>query len=122
MKDEVEKMEGEVRKQRCFSRLRFLRQSEEHIEKVDELLECGRFPEGILIDVVRDEGKAWLATQLISETTAKNNFEKIWTCFENGEIESIGVWGMGRIGKTTVVTNIHNRLLEISVLSVMFIG
>ena len=112
MKDEVVKMEGEVRKRRCFSRLGFLRHSEENIEKVDELLERGRFPEGILIDVVRDEGKAWLTTQLIGETTAKKKFEKIWTCLENGEIQSIGVWGMGGIGKTTIVTHIHNRLLE----------
>ena len=90
----------------------FLRQSEENIEKVDELLERGRFPEGILIDVVRDEGKAWLTTQLIGETTTKKIFEKIWTCLENGEIQSIGVWGMGGIGKTIIVTHIHNRLLE----------
>ena len=112
MKDVVVKMEGEVRKRRCFSRLGFLRQSEENIKKVDELLDSGRFPEGILIDVVRDEGKAWLTTQLIGETTAKKKFEKIWTCLENGEIQSIGVWGMGGIGKTTIVTHIHNRLLE----------
>ena len=112
MKDEVVKMEREIRKRRCFSRLGFLRQSEENIEKVDELLERGRFLEGILIDVVQDEGKAWLTTQLISETRAKKKFEKIWTCLENGEIQSIGVWGMGGIGKTTIATHIHNRLLE----------
>ena len=53
-----------------------------------------------------------LTTQLIGETTAKRNLEKIWTCLEMGEIQSIGVWGMGGIGKTTVVTHIHNRLLE----------
>ncbi|RVW94788.1 putative disease resistance protein [Vitis vinifera] len=51
LKDDVERMEQEVGKGRCFSRLGFLRQSEENIEKVDELLELGKFPEGILIDV-----------------------------------------------------------------------
>ncbi|RVX04006.1 Disease resistance protein [Vitis vinifera] len=65
MKDDLERMEQEVGKGRIFSRLGFLRQSEEHIEKVDELLERGRFPEGILIDVLRDEGRALLTTQLI---------------------------------------------------------
>ncbi|KAL6314399.1 hypothetical protein AAG906_022482 [Vitis piasezkii] len=112
MKDDVEMMEQEVGKGRCFSRLGFLRQSEEHIEKVDELLERGRFPEGILIDVRRDEGRALLTTQLIGETTTKRNLEKIWACLEKGEIQSIGVWGMGGIGKTTIVTHIHNLLLE----------
>ena len=112
MKDDLERMEQEVGKGRIFSRLGFLRQSEEHIEKVDELLERGRFPEGILIDVLRDEGRALLTTQLIGETTTKRNLEKIWTCLEKGEIQSIGVWGMGGIGKTTIVTHIHNLLLE----------
>ncbi|KAJ9671387.1 hypothetical protein PVL29_025200 [Vitis rotundifolia] len=112
MKDDVEMMEQEVGKGRWFSRLGFLRQSEEHIEKVVELLERGRFPEGILIDVLREEGRALLTTQLIGETTTKTNMEKIWTCLEKGEIQSIGVWGMGGIGKTTIVTHIHNLLLE----------
>ena len=112
MKDDVEKMEGEVRKRRCFSRLGFLRQSEENIEKVDELLERGRFPEGILIEVVRDEGKALLTAQLVGENTTKRNLEKIWKCLQGGGIQSLGVWGMGGIGKTTIVTHIHNLLLE----------
>ena len=112
MKDDVEKMEEEVRKQRCFSRLGFLRHSVENIEKVDELLERGRFPEGILIEVVGDEGKALLTVQLVGENTAKRNLEKIWKCLQGDGIQSLGVWGMGGIGKTTTVTHIHNLLLK----------
>ena len=37
---------------------------------------------------------------------------RIWTRLEKGEIQSIGVWGMRGVGKTIVVTRIHNRLLE----------
>ena len=110
MKDDVERMEQEVRKRRWFSRLGFLRKSEEDIEKVDELLERGRFPNGILIDLVRDDRKALLTTQLVGETTTKI-LEKILTCLEKGEIQSIGVWGMGGVGKTALVTHIHNILL-----------
>ena len=112
MKDEVERMEGEARKQRCFSRLRLLKEYEDNEKKVDDLLKRGIFPEGILIDVVRDEGKALLVTQLTGETTAKRNMEKIWKFLKEGGTQSIGVWGMGGIGKTTIVTHIHNLLLE----------
>ena len=112
MKDEVERMEGEARKQRCFSRLRLLKEYEDNQKKVDDLLKRGIFPEGILIDVVRDEGKALLVTQLTGETTAKRNMEKIWKFLKEGGTQSIGVWGMGGIGKTTIVTHIHNLLLE----------
>ena len=110
MKDDVERMEQEVRKRRWFSKLGFLRKSKENIEKVDELLERGRFPEGILIDLVRDDRKALLTTQLVGETKTKI-LEKILTCLEKGEIQSIGVWGMGGVGKTALVTQIHNILL-----------
>lgn len=83
----------------------FLRHSEENIVKVDEILEQGRFPGGLLIDDHRVEGKAgWLTIQLVGETTAKRNMEKIWTCLEKGETQSIGVLGMGGVGKTTIIT------------------
>ena len=46
----MERMAQEVgNARRCFSRLGFLRQFEENIEKVDGLLEQGRFPAGLLI-------------------------------------------------------------------------
>ncbi|KAJ9671355.1 hypothetical protein PVL29_025176 [Vitis rotundifolia] len=112
MKDRAQKIEQEAAKKRCFSRLRFLSQFEANIKQVDELLELGKFPNGILIDVHQDEGMTLLTTQLIGETTTKRILENIWTCLEKGEIQSIGVWGMGGIGKTTVVTHIYNRLLE----------
>ncbi|RVW59325.1 putative disease resistance protein [Vitis vinifera] len=112
MKDRAQKIEQEAAKKRCFSRLRFLSQSEDNIKQVDELIELGKFPDGILIDVLQDEGMTLLTTQLIGETTTKRILEKIWTCLEKGEIQSIGVWGMGGIGKTIVVTHIYNRLLE----------
>ncbi|XP_034680443.1 probable disease resistance protein At4g27220 [Vitis riparia] len=112
MKDRTQKIEQEATKKRWFSRLRFLSQFEANIKKVDELLELGKFPDGILIDVHQDEGMTLLTTQLIGETTAKRNLEKIWACLEKGEIRSIGVWGMGGIGKTTIITHIYNRLLE----------
>ncbi|XP_034678436.1 probable disease resistance protein At4g27220 isoform X2 [Vitis riparia] len=112
MKDRAQKIEQEAAKKRCFSRLRFLSQFEANIKQVDELIELGKFPDGILIDVLQDEGMTLLTTQLIGETTTKRILEEIWTCLKKGEIQSIGVWGMGGIGKTTVVTHIYNRLLE----------
>ncbi|KAJ9672731.1 hypothetical protein PVL29_026085 [Vitis rotundifolia] len=112
VKDSAHQIEQEVGERRYFSRFSFLSQFKANMKKVDEMFELGNFPNGILIDVHQDEGNALLTTQLIGETTAKRNLENIWTCLEKGEIQSIGVWGMGGIGKTTVVTHIHNRLLE----------
>ncbi|KAJ9671382.1 hypothetical protein PVL29_025195 [Vitis rotundifolia] len=112
VKDSAQQIEQEAGERRYFSRFSFLSQFEANMKKVDEMFELGNFPNGILIDVHQDEGHALLTAQLIGETTAKRNLENIWTCLEKDEIQSIGVWGMGGIGKTTVVTHIHNRLLE----------
>ncbi|KAJ9672743.1 hypothetical protein PVL29_026097 [Vitis rotundifolia] len=112
VKDNAQQIEQEAGERRYFSRFSFLSQFEANMKKVDEMFELGNFPNGILIDVYQDEGNALLTAQLIGETMAKKNLENIWTCLEKGEIQSIGVWGMGGIGKTTVVTHIHNRLLE----------
>lgn len=111
MKDRAQKIEQEAAKKRCFSRLRFLSQFEANIKQVDDLLKSGKFPNGILIDVLQDEGITLLTTPLIGEIT-KRILEEIWTCLEKDEIQSIGVWGMGGIGKTTVVTHIYNHLLQ----------
>ncbi|XP_034679040.1 putative disease resistance protein At5g05400 [Vitis riparia] len=112
VKDDAQQIEQEAGERRYFSRFSFLSQFEANMKKVDEMFESGNFPNGILIDVHQDEGNALLTAQLIGETTYKRNLENIWTCLEKGEIQSIGVWGMGGIGKTTVVTHIHDLLLE----------
>ncbi|KAJ9671380.1 hypothetical protein PVL29_025193 [Vitis rotundifolia] len=112
VKDSAQQIKQEAGERRYFSRFSFLSQFEANMKKVDEMFELGNFPNGILIDVHQDEENALLTAQLIGETTAKRNLENIWTCLEKGEIQSIGVWGMGGIGKTTVITHIHNQLLE----------
>ncbi|RVW42901.1 Disease resistance protein RPS5 [Vitis vinifera] len=92
-----------------FLKIGFLRQSEEHIEKIDELLECGRFPEGILIDVLRDEGRALLTTQLIGETTTKRNLEKIWTCLEK---DTFGLVYWVTVSKDSSIRKLQDVIAE----------
>ncbi|XP_047958511.1 probable disease resistance protein At4g27220 [Salvia hispanica] len=40
------------------------------------------------------------------------NLETISKLLESGEVSSIGVYGMGGVGKTTLAKHIHNRLLQ----------
>ncbi|KAJ9671353.1 hypothetical protein PVL29_025175 [Vitis rotundifolia] len=112
VKDNAQQIEQEAGETRYFSRFSFLSQIEANTRRLDEMLELGEFPNGILVDAPQDKGNALLTTRLVGKTTAKRNLEKIWACLDNAKIQSIGVWGMGGIGKTTVVTHIYNRLLE----------
>ncbi|KAA8535642.1 hypothetical protein F0562_030645 [Nyssa sinensis] len=111
-KTEVQEIEQKSEKRRNLSRLPFLRLLEKNIQEVIELIEQGRFSEGLFIDVRDERGEALLTSPLVGQTTAERNLEKIWKCFINDEIICIGAYGMGGVGKTTIATHIHNRLLE----------
>ena len=96
VKDNAQQIEQEAGEIRYFSRFSFLSQIEANTRRLDEMFELGEFPNGILVDAPQDKGNALLTAQLVGETTTKINLEKIWACLDNGEIQSIGVWGMGR--------------------------
>ncbi|XP_034678823.1 disease resistance protein At4g27190-like [Vitis riparia] len=125
MKDDLERMEQEVGKGRIFSRLGFLRQSEEHIEKTDELLERGRFPEGILIDLqdvvaekinldLSKEEDERLRSALLFEALQKEKkfvliFDDVWEVYPPREVGiPIGVDG----GKLIITTRSREVCLK----------
>ncbi|MBA0747022.1 hypothetical protein Gogos_009490 [Gossypium gossypioides] len=51
-----------------------------------------------------------LATsELVGEKAVR---DEIWQCLMQEEVGKIGVWGMGGVGKTTIMKHIHNDLLK----------
>uniref|UniRef100_A0A6N2LQU7 NB-ARC domain-containing protein n=1 Tax=Salix viminalis TaxID=40686 RepID=A0A6N2LQU7_SALVM len=42
----------------------------------------------------------------------EENREVIWSLLKNDEVSTIGIYGMGGVGKTTFLQHIHNELLE----------
>ncbi|TYH74607.1 hypothetical protein ES332_D05G411700v1 [Gossypium tomentosum] len=48
-------------------------------------------------------------SELVGEEAVRN---EIWACLTQDEVSKIGVWGMGGVGKTTIMKHIHNDLLK----------
>ncbi|KAK8300557.1 hypothetical protein V6Z11_D05G394000 [Gossypium hirsutum] len=48
-------------------------------------------------------------SELVGEEAVRN---EIWACLMQEEVSKIGVWGMGGVGKTTIMKHIHNDILK----------
>ncbi|KAH7834247.1 hypothetical protein Vadar_014108 [Vaccinium darrowii] len=55
------------------------------------------------------------------EFTTARNTENVWECLMNDEVSKIGVYGMGGIGKTTIMKHIHNQLISLGKFNVYWV-
>ncbi|XP_024926277.3 disease resistance protein At4g27190 [Ziziphus jujuba] len=82
----------------------------EKIQEVEAHYQRGVFLDGV-VEVDTQPGDILPTTALV-EKTSERKLEEIWTSLLDDEVRKIGVYGMGGIGKTTIVKHINNRILE----------
>ncbi|KAA8523848.1 hypothetical protein F0562_010271 [Nyssa sinensis] len=111
-KNEVQRIDQEVRETKIFLRPLLGSRIEKNIREVDELRQEGSFSEGLLLEAPQTKGEALLITQMVNNVTSKRNLENIWACLTDDEIVRIGVFGKEGVGKTLILSHIYNRLLE----------
>uniref|UniRef100_A0A5B7C956 Putative Disease resistance protein n=1 Tax=Davidia involucrata TaxID=16924 RepID=A0A5B7C956_DAVIN len=110
-RNELLSLEQDVQQSSVLSLLSMGKRADNMIREMEELVEQGQFSEGLLLDVHETKGEPLLTTKLIGEAF-QNNLQKILDCLKKDELLSIGIYGMGGAGKTTLVTHVHNILLE----------
>uniref|UniRef100_A0A7N2LM33 NB-ARC domain-containing protein n=1 Tax=Quercus lobata TaxID=97700 RepID=A0A7N2LM33_QUELO len=111
--EEIPKIEQEAIRGKYLSRMHFGRVACEKILEVTELIDqsCG-FGDCLVIGPPVRNGDELPTRALVGESTAKRTLEKIWEHLLDEDFRIIGVYGMGGIGKTTVMKEINNCLLK----------
>ncbi|KAG6388531.1 hypothetical protein SASPL_149959 [Salvia splendens] len=80
-------------------------------EEVDRLVVHGQNFGELALDVCGSRGDKLLTNGMVGEAF-NENLETILKHLESGQVSSIGVYGMGGVGKTTLAKHIHNQLLQ----------
>ena len=110
---EIQNIEQEVERGNYFSRMHVGKIACQKIQEVTELIDqsCG-FGESLVIDPPVSYGDELPTGALVGESTAEITMEKIWKHLLDEDCGMIGVYGMGGVGKTTIMKQINNRLLK----------
>ncbi|KAL7206266.1 hypothetical protein ACSBR2_019051 [Camellia fascicularis] len=95
-----------------FSRVQLGKLAVEKIQEVAELQEKGKFSNGLLIDALPTSGLFIPTMGSFCENTSARNMENVWKYLMDDEVRRIGIFGMGGIGKTTIMHHINNELLN----------
>ncbi|KAI8532557.1 hypothetical protein RHMOL_Rhmol11G0223000 [Rhododendron molle] len=82
------------------------------ILEVQELQKKGRDFNSLMIDELSTGRLLIPPTKDFVEYTKARNVERVWACLMTDDVRQIGVYGMGGVGKTTIMKHIHNQLLE----------
>ncbi|PPD70138.1 hypothetical protein GOBAR_DD32982 [Gossypium barbadense] len=92
----------------------------ENVEKIngkvqnlnERIGESSTLTRGFHADDVLKRTREVLATTRLSGEGTKVCMEEIWKCLMDDEVGKIGVWGMGGVGKTSIMKLINNQLLQ----------
>ncbi|XP_039033317.1 probable disease resistance protein At4g27220 [Hibiscus syriacus] len=109
---EVQVLEGRIGESNAFTRGFHREDVSKSMKEVEELItQQGRFHVGLVVVNPQWIGQV-LSTTNLSGEAVKACVEKIWQCLMDDGVQKIGVWGMGGVGKTSIMKVINNQLLK----------
>ncbi|KAL3503434.1 hypothetical protein ACH5RR_037883 [Cinchona calisaya] len=119
---EVNKVEADVKTtkaeiQESFHGCKFVCGSRENIKQavrkklvvVKGLIEAGSFYNGVAGPVIVEHIPG---PYIEYQSTAARNIAQVMDLLSSDEVKRIGVWGMGGVGKTSLLNNVNNKLIK----------
>ncbi|KAK9232290.1 hypothetical protein WN943_022536 [Citrus x changshan-huyou] len=98
----------------CRSSYKFGKQVAKKLQDVKTLIGEGVF-EAVATEVVAERAPEPVADKRPTEPTIvglQSQLEQVWRCLVEESVGIIGLYGMGGVGKTTLLTRINNKFLE----------
>ncbi|XP_024035971.1 probable disease resistance protein At5g63020 isoform X2 [Citrus clementina] len=98
----------------CWSSYKFGKQVAKKLRDVKTLIAEGVF-EAVATEVVPERAPEPVADKRPIEPTIlglQSQLEQVWRCLVEESVGIIGLYGMGGVGKTTLLTHINNKFLE----------
>ncbi|KAK8973578.1 hypothetical protein V6N11_030768 [Hibiscus sabdariffa] len=109
---EVQDLDGRIGESNALTRQFYGEEVLKSIREIYELIiQHGKFHGGLVVDNPQWVGQV-LSTTSLSGEAVKACIEDIWQCLMDDEVQKVGVWGMGGVGKTSIMKIINNQLLE----------
>ncbi|KAL5549279.1 hypothetical protein UlMin_004510 [Ulmus minor] len=109
LKDQVHQIEQEVTERRWYTYSKLQNHADQFAMEATELIQNGKFSEGLTLEACSGAGVSLLTRNLVSGMFEKNK-HTICQLLMSDEGSIVGVYGMGGVGKTTLLTHIHNKL------------
>ncbi|KAK8573714.1 hypothetical protein V6N13_009802 [Hibiscus sabdariffa] len=109
---EVQDLDGRIGESNALTRGFHAEDASRKIKEVEELINQRRqFHGGFVVDNPQWIGQV-LSTTYLSGEAVKACVEEIWQCLMDDEVGKIRVWGMGGVGKTSIMKLVNNQLLK----------
>ncbi|TYI24270.1 hypothetical protein ES332_A06G222200v1 [Gossypium tomentosum] len=89
----------------CLSSYKFGKRVAEMLQEISDHKSKGAFEK-----VAEDQPAASVVVRPLEQPVAlESTIQKVWSCIEDKDVGIIGLYGLGGVGKTTLLTQINNK-------------